>query len=159
MRDQPNLFTFTPDVTPTASPVLDGRRGVSAGNVLWDKDADMPASGVTPAAKRASATGAMAAADWKATRIQQLLVVFLDAERGELTIAEGAVAINQKEGNVCGPWNRMEHKLGWIEGTGRFYTWTTKKGRPIAAEYHRLTARGREIAQRLREQKQGGTTS
>lgn len=147
-------FNFEPEIdsTLTKDPVLDGRRGVAPNHILWDRDADCPAQGTTPAAQRASATGAMAAADWRATRIQQLLIAFLD-HGPALTIAEAAVHMNVKEGSVCGPWNRAEHKLGWIEGTGRFYQWTTRKGRPVTAEYHRLTARGREMAEQLAQAK------
>lgn len=110
-----------------------------------------PVSGNTPAARHASASGAMVASKYSGTRAQQIALWMLAKER--LTITEAAVLLNTKEGNVCGPWSRLEH-IGWITGTGEYFTWQSS-GRSVHREYHRLTPDGRAAALELQRLKDG----
>lgn len=137
--DEPDL-----DVTLTRDPADIGK---TPGGVEW-RDVDAPRRGNTPAAKNASATGAMAAAPKAAGRTKGLMLWFLEKRR--LTIAEAATLLNQPEKCVTGPWNRIEHKLGWIEGTGEYFTYRNAAGRPIRREYHRLTQAGEQVARAMK---------
>jgi hypothetical protein len=114
--------------------------------VRWDKDADAPVSGNTPAARNASATGAQVASTKLGGRAKQLMAWF--ADKGELTIDEARVLLNIPVNCVTGPWSKCE-KVGWIEGTGRYYTYQAG-GRTIHREYHRLTAEGQKVAEALK---------
>jgi hypothetical protein len=131
---------------------------VTPSGVTWTKDVDVPVSGITPAARNASASGAQAASTWRNTYAQQLLLFFYKKRR--LTIAEAAVLLDIKEGSVTGPWNHLEHKLGWIKGTGEYHTYTeTKSGKPVHREFHVLTPDGRAAAIALdfnKSQKEAG---
>jgi hypothetical protein len=128
----------------------DGRTAPSG--IRWDKDADAPVSGNTPAARQASATGAQMASKYRNSRAQQLLLFFY--EKGRLTIAEAATLLNVKEGSVTGPWNKLEHTLGWIKGTGDYFTWHSSVTRkPVRREYHVLTAEGRSAAIALKHRR------
>ncbi len=140
-----------PKVDMTRGPVASS--GASPSGVSWDKGSEAPISGSTPAARHASATGAMAATPHTGTRAKRLMQLFLS--QGQLTIASAAELLGIKEGSVTGPWRRLERDLGWIEGTGTFYTYALANGRPIRREYHRLTAAGRAVAIDLGGQ-QGG---
>ena len=122
--------------------------GEAPSGVQW-RDVDVPRRGCTPAAKNASATGAMAAAPKAATRAKGLMWWFLEKKR--LTIAEAATLMNEQEKCVTGPWNRLEHKLGWIRGTGQYFTYRNAAGRPIRREYHELTDEGRKVALEMRD--------
>ena len=127
--------------------------GQAPSGVRWDKNADAPTGGRTPAARQASATGAMAAAPKVGARIKQLLLWFLTKER--LTIAEAGVLLEVQEKCVTGPWNKLEHTLGWIEGTREYFTYTTAGGRTVRREWHRLTETGLGVARELARQKGG----
>lgn len=147
-------FNFDSDVDMTRGPA----DGSTPSGIGWEKGTHVPTNGRTPAAKHASATGAMAAAAWRGTRAQALLLHFL--AQGRLTIAEAAILLGCKEGSVTGPWNVLEHELGWIRGTGAYFTYALppkpgqKAGRTIHREYHELTPEGERKARALRESRE-----
>lgn len=136
----PGLFD-EPVIDMTAGPTLQAPSGVT-----WSKDVEAPVSGVTPAARNASASGAQAASTWRNSYAQRLLLHFYKHPQKRLTIAEAAVLMGIKEGSITGPWNHLEHKLGWIVGTGENHTYTTASGLTVHREYHTLTAEGRSAA-------------
>lgn len=109
----------------------------------WDEDGGLPVKGATPAAKHASATGAAVAGVIRSERMARILAAFSRYQR--LTIAGCSTVTGMKEASVCSCWNAMEHKLGWIEGTGTFETYA-HHGRTVKREIHRLTAAGKRAA-------------
>jgi hypothetical protein len=145
---KPAAFDFDP-VIDMGSPAI----GQAPSGVRWEKQTDAPANGSTPAARHASATGAAAAHAKVNTRIKRLLLFFLDSPR--LTLDQARTLMELPVNCVTGPWNRLEHKLGWIRGTGEFEVIKSAAGRPIRREWHELTVSGRAIALELRRQKGG----
>lgn len=144
----PDLFG-EPAVDMTKGPTLEAPSGMT-----WSKDVEAPVSGSTPAARHASASGAQAATHWRNSYAQQILLHLYRHRDKRLTIAEAAVLLGVKEGSVTGPWNHLEHSLGWIEGTGEYFTHDqTRSGKPVRREYHRLTAAGKSAAIALEFQK------
>lgn len=119
--------------------------GQAPSGVTWNRDADAPVSGSTPAARHASATGGQAAAAKLGGRAKQLLLWFFDKQR--LTLDEARILLNVPINCVTGPWNKCE-KAGWIVGTGEFFSYQAGK-RTIHREYHRLTDEGRAVAVEL----------
>src|SRR5687768_10362908 len=96
---KPGGFNFDPDIDMTAPAI-----GQAPSGVRWDKGTDAPISGVTPAARNASATGAMAAAPKIGTRVRQLLLWLLEKDR--LTLDEARTLLNLPVNCVTGPWRR-----------------------------------------------------
>lgn len=137
---KPGALNFEPDVDITAPAI-----GQAPSGVRWEK-VDAPISGNTPAARNASATGAMAAAPKAAPRVKQLLHWFL--EKNRLTLDEARILLEIPVNCVTGPWSKAE-SAGWIEGTGEFFTYKAGR-RTIHREWHRLTADGRAVALELR---------
>jgi hypothetical protein len=144
------LFNFDDDVNIHRSPIADGRTTPSG--IAWDKTTDAPISGATPAARNASATGAMAAAPKMSGRAKSLVLWFHD--KGRLTLDEARTLLSLPVNCVTGPWRRIE-QLGWIVGTGEYFTYTSTLGRPIRREYHRLTPEGQHVARELTRQREG----
>lgn len=142
------LFDDQGNIDMTRGPADVGR---TPSGVRWDKGADAPVSGLTPAARNASATGGQVASAKLGGRAKQLMLWFLD--KGQLTIDEARVLLNVPVNCVTGPWNRCE-KVGWIIGTGTYFTYQVKN-RPIHREYHRLTDEGRRVAAALNDRKTG----
>ena len=145
---KPGAFNFDPDVD-MRQPAI----GQAPSGVIWAPAEAPIAHGKTPAARHASATGAMAAAPKIAGRAKQLLVWFLKADSGRLTLDQARVLLGVPVNCVTGPWSKLE-ALGWIEGLSEFLTYKTASGRQVSQEYHRLTVAGRAIALEL--QQRGG---
>lgn len=120
--------------------------GDAPSGAAWSKDGMAPVSGTTPAARHASATGAMAASARIHGRSRSLLAHF--ASTPQVTLDAAREHLDIPINCVTGPWRRLE-QLGWIEGTGTFETYTTSGGRVIRREYHRITAAGRDQAARV----------
>lgn len=131
-----------PEVNMKRGPVMG--TGDAPSGVAWDKGGLAPVNGNTPAARHASATGAAAAAPRIHGRAKQLLALFLSRPR--VTLDEARQHLNIPINCVTGPWQRLD-KLGWIEGTGQYFTYTTSGGRVIRREYHRLTDAGQHQAE------------
>ena len=111
----------------------------------WTRAVDAPISGLTPAARHASATGAQHAAVVRGALMRAMLRAFVNYGP-RLTIAEVAAHVGRQAHAVTSTWSRLE-ALGWIEGTGTFRSYRHPlSGRTIKQEYHQLTARGREVA-------------
>ncbi len=145
------LLDFDDDVNIHRSPVADGRTAPSG--IAWDKTVDAPIGGVTPAARNASATGAMATAPKMSGRAKSLVLWFHD--KGRLTLDEARTLLNLPVNCVTGPWRRLE-QLGWIVGTGEYFTYRSALGRPIRREYHQLTFEGQQVAIELTRQRGAG---
>lgn len=109
----------------------------------FDADINAPISGRTPAARHASASGAAVQGVIRSQRMAKILAAF--SRYQSLTIAGCAVITGMKESSVCSCWNALEHRLGWIEGTGTFERYT-HHGREVKREIHRLTAAGKQAA-------------
>lgn len=141
---KPATFNFEPDVDMTRPAI-----GEAPSGVVWSKPDAPIATGRTAAARHASASGAMAAGPKMGGRAKQLLLWFLKAEHGRLTLDQARVLLEVPVNCVTGPWSRLED-LGWLEGTNEFRTYKTGSGRHVSQEYHRLTSAGRAIAEGLR---------
>lgn len=116
----------------------------------WNDDVNLPVSGLTPAAKEASASGARSVFEGYGDRITKVVTAF--RTRGRLTIAEASGLCAMKESSICSVFGKLK-KLGWIEGTGEFHEYEIKRsGRTweIKREFQILTARGLEAASYFR---------
>ena len=117
---------------------------------VWNEDVSLPVSGLSPAAREASATAANAVFDSYGERIQKVLTAF--RSRGKLTIAEAAGVCAMKEPSICSVFGKLK-KLEWIEGTGEFQRYSIKRSGktwPIKREFQKLTPRGLEAASYFR---------
>lgn len=119
----------------------------------FDADVNAPISGRTPAARHASASGAAVQGVIRSQRMAKILAAF--SRYQTLTIAGCAVVTGMKESSVCSCWNALEHRLGWIEGTGEFDTYA-HYGRTIKREKHRLSTAGHEAVARCASGVQSG---
>ncbi len=116
----------------------------------WNADVNLPVSGISPAAREASASAAQAIFDRYGGRIQKVLTAF--RTRGKLTIREASEVCAMREPSICSVFGKLK-KVGWIAGTGEYFTYEFKKGkypRTIKREFCVLTARGLEAASHFR---------
>ena len=112
-------------------------------SIDFDADVNIPVSGSTPAARHASASGAAVQGVIRSQRMARILAAFSRYQK--LTIAGCSIVTGMKEASVCSCWNALEHKLGWIEGTGTFERYSCH-GRIVKREIHVLTAAGKQAA-------------
>lgn len=118
--------------------------------INWNADMDLPVSGLSPAAREASATAANAVFDGYGERIEKVLIAF--RSKGKLTISEASGICAMKESSICSVFGKLK-KLEWITGTGEFFRYEIKRSGktwPIKREYQVLTARGLEAASYFR---------
>jgi hypothetical protein len=126
-----------------APPPIEAR---TPGGLIWRPAYEAPSQGRTPAAAHASATAAELAKRLTSPRTKRLMLLFLEHPR--LTLNEASVLMPLVEKSLCPLWNRLEHKLDWIRGTGEYFTYTVGR-QPVKREFHELTARGRDVASEL----------
>lgn len=104
--------------------------------------APLPFQGNTPAAEHASWTGAQAGAVTRGENLMKLLDWFSRCRR--MTFADFAKFVGKEQHALCSTWAAAK-ELGWIVGTGEFYSYAMK-GRVVHREIHRITPRGRSAA-------------
>lgn len=115
----------------------------------WNEDCNLPISGISPAAREASASAAQAIFDRYGDRVTKVLTAF--RLRGKLTIREASEICGMRESSICSVFGQLK-KAEWITGTGEFFTYTLKGKYPrvIRREYQILTSRGLEAASYFR---------
>lgn len=107
----------------------------------------LPINGLTPAARHASWSGAQAAGLTRGANLLALLDWFGRCRR--MTFADFAKFAGKEQHSLCSTWAAAK-ELGWIVGTGEFYSYTVKS-RVVHREIHSLTPRGRRaVIEKLR---------
>jgi hypothetical protein len=101
--------------------------------------APLPISGHTHAARNASWTGAQAGAVTRGENLVKLLDWF--GRCGRMTFADFAKFVGKEQHALCSTWAAAK-ELGWIVGTGEFYSYVVKH-RVVHREIHRITPRGK----------------
>lgn len=117
--------------------------------------AELPVNGRTPAARHASWTGAQAAVESRGDYLLLLLEWFGKCRR--MTFADYAKFVGVEQNCLCSTWNAAKYELGWIVGTGEFWSYVkrTRRGgaRVVHREIHQVTAKGRRaMKERLQAQ-------
>lgn len=111
--------------------------------IPWDRDVSLPVSGLTPAARHASASGAQAAGKGQSGRTRAYLRML--AEHGPCNDMEASALLGCYRTSI----NSIRHALmyaGLVEETGQFDVETFASGRVTRRQRYALTARGQEVA-------------